>query len=206
MRRLRVTAMVLGLGLAVGITPTAWAKCDPTGAGDAPATQSNKVALNTLKNRTELPSGTRPITVQEILNFADREDQSLEATGVVLEGWLLGRRHEGPESPNCHSQTRRDFHMWVGDAPQQPKNSKEAMGMRDASVVVEPTPNLQELHGSWTDKGLQSLVRKRIRVTGWLMYDPEHPDQVGNTRGTLWEVHPVMQIEVQQPDGSWKSF
>ena len=32
--------------------------------------------------------------------------------------------------------------------------------------------------------------------------DPEHPDQVDNTRGTIWEIHPIMQIEVQQ-QGRW---
>jgi hypothetical protein len=34
------------------------------------------------------------------------------------------------------------------------------------------------------------------------MLDPEHPDQVGKTRGTIWEIHPVMKIEVEQ-DGKW---
>jgi hypothetical protein len=33
--------------------------------------------------------------------------------------------------------------------------------------------------------------------------DPEHPDQVGKTRGTIWEIHPIMQIETQGL-GAWK--
>ena len=147
-----------------------------------------------------------PITIDEILNFNDTQDTTLETMGVVVEGWLLGARHEGPESPNCHSPTRRDFHMWMGDSPKRPANANQAMAMRRDSVVVEPTPNIQELHPSWTEAGIKSLVRKRIRVTGWLMYDPEHPDQIDRTRGTLWEVHPVMIIEVLQPDGTWQEF
>ena len=34
------------------------------------------------------------------------------------------------------------------------------------------------------------------------MYDFEHPPQVGKTRGTLSETHPVMKIEVLK-DGQW---
>jgi len=28
------------------------------------------------------------------------------------------------------------------------------------------------------------------------MLDPEHPDQVGRTRAILWEIHPILKIEV----------
>ena len=37
------------------------------------------------------------------------------------------------------------------------------------------------------------------------MLDPEHPDQVGKTRGTIWEIHPIMFIEVEQ-QGKWVSL
>jgi hypothetical protein len=30
------------------------------------------------------------------------------------------------------------------------------------------------------------------------MLDQEHPDQLGKTRGTLWEIHPIMRIEVSR--------
>jgi len=35
-----------------------------------------------------------------------------------------------------------------------------------------------------------------VRISGWLMLDPEHPDQLGKTRGTIWEIHPVMKLKV----------
>jgi hypothetical protein len=35
------------------------------------------------------------------------------------------------------------------------------------------------------------------------MMDPEHPDQIGKTRGTIWEIHPIMQIETRS-GGTWK--
>jgi len=37
------------------------------------------------------------------------------------------------------------------------------------------------------------------------MFDPEHPDQIKKTRATLWEVHPVLKIEVFQ-NGQWTEF
>jgi hypothetical protein len=205
---MRRTALVALFVFALSAIPVSglWAQCDPLGAGDARPTDAAKVALNTLKNRVQPPPAVTPMTVDQILDFDDSEDTNLENTGVVLEGWLLGARHEGPESPNCHSQTRRDFHMWMGESPNRPRTAKQALAMRRDAVVVEPTPNMQEQHPSWTDEGIRSLVRQRIRVTGWLMYDPEHPDQLDRTRGTLWEVHPVMRIEVLQSDGTWQEF
>ena len=32
--------------------------------------------------------------------------------------------------------------------------------------------------------------------------DPEHPDQISKTRGTIWEIHPIMQIETLK-NGAW---
>jgi hypothetical protein len=43
-----------------------------------------------------------------------------------------------------------------------------------------------------------------VRVSGWLMLDPEHPDQVGRTRGTIWEIHPILAIEVRRGD-AWRT-
>ena len=41
----------------------------------------------------------------------------------------------------------------------------------------------------------------RLRVSGWLMLDQMHPERVGINRVTLWEVHPIIRIDVQQSDG-----
>jgi hypothetical protein len=57
-----------------------------------------------------------------------------------------------------------------------------------------------------------------VRISGWLMYDPEHFAQTSNydpahpsggvkVRATLWEVHPVTRIEVFDPaTGQWRSL
>jgi len=41
-----------------------------------------------------------------------------------------------------------------------------------------------------------------VRISGWLMLDPEHRNHLNKYRGTLWEVHPITRIEVQQ-DSTW---
>ena len=45
-----------------------------------------------------------------------------------------------------------------------------------------------------------------VRISGWTMLDPEHPDQVGKTRGTIWEIHPVMRLDVMQAGGGWRAL
>jgi hypothetical protein len=35
-----------------------------------------------------------------------------------------------------------------------------------------------------------------VRISGWLMFDPEHAAAFGKYRGTLWEIHPITKIEV----------
>jgi hypothetical protein len=34
------------------------------------------------------------------------------------------------------------------------------------------------------------------------MLDQEHPEQLEKTRGTLWELHPIIEFEVRQ-GGDW---
>jgi hypothetical protein len=123
-----------------------------------------------------------------------------EGTPVVIEGYLAGVREEGPESPNCRSNEHdfRDYHMWL---------TKTAGEERTNSIVVETTPRVCIKHPGWKLSYLRRLSRagERFRISGWVMMDQEHPDQVGKTRGTIWEIHPVMNIEVKQPLG-WKSI
>jgi hypothetical protein len=41
-----------------------------------------------------------------------------------------------------------------------------------------------------------------VRISGWLVYDFEHFGVIGTRRATVWEVHPITVIEVQQ-NGQW---
>jgi hypothetical protein len=171
--------------------------CPPSGDGGDPV-------LNTLKNRVD-EAQWQPTTVQALLDLtwpqaiegrsrsrwsqADAEAVSRhEGTPVQVEGYLVQAKKMSPETCNCHSVQNVDYHIWLVDDPQKG---------RERSVVIETTPRVQSVHYEWTLRRIQQLARdkERVRISGWLLMDPEHPDQIGKTRGTIWEIHPVMQIE-----------
>jgi hypothetical protein len=120
-----------------------------------------------------------------------------EGLPVAVEGYFVASKQEGPEATNCHGAESklRDWHLWLASSP-----GKD----RRRSIVVETTPVIRARHPEWRLADIRRLVRDStlVRVSGWLMLDPEHPDQLGKTRGTLWEIHPVMRIEIQR-NGRW---
>ncbi len=179
------------------------------------------LALNRLKNRISPPPSYHELTVSELLKefpalhtprhtdrYSTQQTTAItprEQQGIELDGYLLAAKQSGPEATNCHSKTRRDFHIWIG--AQQPHTAVEAKAMRAQAVIVEPTPSTLSQHQTWRLHTLQQLARQeaKVRISGWVMYDPEHPDQLGKTRGTLWEVHPVTKIEVWS-GGQWREL
>jgi hypothetical protein len=190
--------------LALMSSEGAFAACDQQGIGHAKL-HTRKAAMNILKNRNTAPAQARPVSVEEMLGYPDEEDENLETQGgVLLTGQLLQRVHEGAESPNCGSKT--DYHIFIGPVDEAYPQGRHLTAARvkllkKHAVVVELTPNIEEQHSDWGDN-LQSLVGKNVCITGWLLYDYEHHPQIGGTRGTLWEVHPVTGIGILQPDGS----
>lgn len=164
--------------------------------------------LNRQKNRWTEPAAYREATVAEIVAFShDRLDDAgrkqrahwsdaaamqvvqYEQLGVRVEGILVAAKQSGVESCNGGNDLYRDDHLWLGTAPSDAK--------RDA-IVVEVTPFWNERHPEWSVKTLVNLARRhaRIRVSGWILWDQEHADEVGKSRGSQWEVHPITRIEV----------
>lgn len=179
--------------------------CPPSGDGGDPV-------LNTLKNRVD-ETTWQPTTISALLTldwpesiegrsrarWSDADAQAIaryEGTPVQVEGYLVQAKKMSPETPNCHSVEHVDYHIWMVDDP-----SKD----RAQSVVIETTPRVRVSHSQWHLRRMQDLARtkERVRISGWLMMDPEHPDQIGKTRGTIWEIHPVMQIETFS-GGEWR--
>ena len=123
-----------------------------------------------------------------------------EGDPIMVEGYLLRVKEEGPESPNCHSgeHEMRDFHIWLASSPDDGE---------DRAAIVEITPRIRANHPFWTVQRVREIARDRlpVRICGWLLFDQEHPEQIGKTRATLWEIHPVMKIEFQH-DGEWTSL
>jgi len=119
-----------------------------------------------------------------------------EGVAVRTTGYILDLRHEGTESPNCHAVDFRDFHVWLVANPSDAKSH---------AMVIEVTPRVRAIRAGWTDGALFALRGKQVRISGWLMMDQEHPEQLNQTRATLWEIHPIMHIEVRQ-NGQWTSI
>lgn len=116
---------------------------------------------------------------------------------IIVEGYIESVREAPPEPANCNF-TGSSLTDWVIYF------TKNARDVRSQAVVIRATPRVRANH-KWTLDLLRSTAVDNhlpVRVSGWLLFDPEHPGDVGKTRATLWEIHPVMQIEIFQ-NGKW---
>jgi hypothetical protein len=199
---MRLLAILAFLALTI---PHPALACDQNGIGQA-APNSRKAGLNILKNRRIAPTIVDMIGPSDVLAYPGRDDANLEASnGKILKGQLLQAVHEGPESPNCGAEY--DYHIFIGKidtAHAQGAHLTKALvrSRKKRAVVVELTPNIQDVHPEWGPNLQHELAGKNVCITGWLLYDYEHPPQLGHTRGTLWELHPITGIALLQPDGS----
>lgn len=168
-------------------------------------------ALNYLKNRTDestwlmgtiaavrslgTPGGVGRAPRSSWTATTFRAVHRFEGLPLALEGYLLDVREEGAESTNCHGDdpASRDWHLWLGDSPGSSRSS---------AVVAELTPRVRALHSDWLIDDLRQAMRDsvRVRLSGWLLFDQEHPEQIGRSRATLWEIHPVMRVELLRGD------
>ncbi|HUS17829.1 MAG TPA: lamin tail domain-containing protein [Chloroflexia bacterium] len=174
--------------------------CPPTGDGGDPG-------LNVRKNRTDA-APWYPVTISSLLQLPwpkslERRNRAnwpaaeaaavaqYEGIPIQLEGWLAGAKQQGPESCNCHSAEDVDNHLWIVDAPNKD---------RTQSIVIEITPRVRAQHPGWDFSRIRPLVdgQTKVRVSGWLLMDQEHPDQVGKTRGSIWEIHPIIAFDVRR--------
>ena len=185
---------------------------DPTFHGCPAGGDGGDSTLNTFKNRTDegswvsvqlsdLLALTWPTDIQRVNRSSwSASDQATiaqhEGAPVEVEGYVLDYKHEGTESTNCHSTDYRDFHVWFGLSATAPKSQ---------SMVIEITPRVRDQRSGWTDSAIASIKGQHVRIRGWLLFDQEHPEQLNQTRKTLWEIHPIMHIEIDK-GGSWVSI
>jgi hypothetical protein len=177
--------------------------------GCPPAGDGGDRQLNFLKNRID-STAWKPTPFETVLQLRWPSDVTRraraewssgdsvavarrEGSPVSVEGYFAGAKQEGPEATNCHGADRtfRDWHLWLSEEPGRDRRH---------SIVVEATPIVRAAHPEWSLSTIHELVRDSIpvRVSGWLLLDQEHPEQLGKTRGTLWEIHPVLRIEVRR--------
>lgn len=172
--------------------------CGPTGDANDDA----RKALNQNKNRTDAPDPSTYVEIgwDDLSNLPSDRIGDFQGAPVSVIGFLshkinVENRGSG-ESTNCHllGENEVDWHIYLTKAASRPIGE---------AVIVETTPRTRPSH-KWTTATLASLVdtNTHVRVSGWLMYDFEHIGVIGTQRGTVWEVHPITRIEVDQ-NGQW---
>jgi hypothetical protein len=194
---------LLGVSLLLACTTEegAFPGCPPAGDG-----RSSRVrALNRLKNRVTVPVAgdiDSAVTLSALLAPGDDRDRWNEGRAAIVVGYVRDVEVGGVETVNCLARRpdRRDTHIeLVAD--------REDGG--HLPLIVEVTPAWRRLAASrgsdWSTDSLRSLLQgRRVRVTGWLLFDTEHrreaentaPGRVGNWRATAWELHPVTDVAV----------
>jgi hypothetical protein len=211
--RLSVLLLVFGIcaGSGLGANPPtsgAFQNCPVEGKG-------GDTVLNKLKNRSAASDSSTARSLSSIVNLLDpgvtnrrprdkwtneqlSRVRGQESQAVTVEGFLIGFKKEGQERCNCSNPDLNDFHLWLAPRGDLAK---------DDAVVIEVTPRWRGANSSWSEDALKHLKAKRakVRITGWLLYDQDHLNEIGNSRATVWEIHPITKIEVFL-DGEWQEL
>ncbi len=212
------TSGVYGPTSAPGAFPGSAAHPTPntgTFQGCPPSGDGGDTQLNVLKNRTDdgENGAYHDVSFDTIVNLSYPQDigrtqrdnwsqsdvnavNQYEGIAVRTTGYIIGVKHESTESTNCHALDYRDYHVWLAASASDPKSK---------AIVIEVTPRVRDQRPGWTSSALSGLVGEQVRISGWLLLDQEHPEQLGQTRATLWEIHPIIHIEVNQ-GGSWQTI
>jgi len=170
---------------------------------------------NLRKNRTDTPPPYHNVTFAAIAQLPyphgpkHRHDWSqsqlaeierFEGVAVQVVGYLAALKPQtggSGESTNCHwtGAAQVDWHLALVGTLGQGESE---------SVVIETTPRIRRKHSAWTTGTIGPWVDQDtlVRISGWLMFDPEHRNHLNKYRATLWEIHPITKIEVWR-DGSW---
>jgi hypothetical protein len=153
------------------------------------------------------PKGkTRPAWDRTAKGRADRASMvtPYEGVAVTVTGFIrvIRRQSANKESTNCRAngEANTDWHIaLVG----------EFAAPESLAMVVEPTPRMKKLHqDKWTRAKLADYENPSddadsVRISGFLMLDPEHMNHMHKYRQTLWEIHPVTRIEVFVKGTGW---
>lgn len=166
------------------------------------ATSAKGKALNINKNRSVTVSSSKtprslPLDSMIAINKQDDRDWFTVGNYVVTEGFLINALEEGGESCNCDEADATlkngDVHMYLGlTKTAKPKDC----------IIIEITPAFKKKH---PDYAKFLTLKKKIRVTGFLLYDYIHRKDASMTcttnckkawRNNSWEIHPITNIKV----------
>jgi len=208
---MRIVFAVLCALCVSAVNPDSFLTCPPQGRGGDPM-------LNLQKNRVTAPKTYADRSVAQIAAYiprnalkmhplsgkrkqrrrwtsaAKQEVAPVEKQGARVSGYLIDFTAGPAETCNCGSTVWVDYHLYLAPAPTDDRRK---------ALVAEITPRVYRSHPAWIPR-LRELAQSKaqVRVSGWLMWDEEHPASVGKARVTQWEVHPVVVIE-EVKDGEW---
>jgi hypothetical protein len=166
------------------------------------------ILLNPKKNILAIPSSYEVITFDDFRHLQEESpttwvegqsraevEQLGEGNPVMLTGYLYGAHSGSPETCNCRlsGEENNDYHLNILENDIDPQT---------ASIVVEMMPKFRKGKPDWSLATLNGLppapnkTRPLVRVSGYLLFDSEHVLRSGGERATIWEIHPVVKMEV----------
>ena len=187
-------------------SPEGFNGCPPEGAG-------GDADLNLLKNRVD-KGAYLPVSLDSLLALTwpksaeDRLMNEWTPSGrafiqqylgmpIVVEGYIEALRERLGGPANCNRSDEQN-QFWRLHLTRLPRDR------RYQAVIAISTPQTRLGH-TWTIEFIRDVVvegRVPVRISGWLYFDPGRAYEIGRARATLWEITPVMQIEVFE-DGRW---
>jgi hypothetical protein len=151
-----------------------------------------------LKNRTDAPDSYHWVTWSAIDTLKvpehapmHRKDWTAAQLAVIEPFESIPQNGGSGEGTNCKFNQTGDVDTHIAVV------EKAGDGEAD-SIVVEFTPRFLKKHPNWTRAKLAPWLDSEnpVRVSGWLMLDPDHAAHLGKYRDTLWEIHPITKFEV----------
>jgi hypothetical protein len=119
-----------------------------------------------------------------------------ENIAARVEGFIVAVRLGDAKASSCGLD--RELELWLAGAPSDP---------RERAMLVEVAPGTRKQHPKWLARSFERVIKERlpVRVSGLLLLDPDHPEEMSRVRATTWEIHPAAVIEVRQA-GVWRDF
>jgi hypothetical protein len=129
-----------------------------------------------LRGRSSAPKAAdvdSAVTLDAMLSKKDKSSFS-ESKGATVEGYVV----------QVEKEDDGDVHLVLAPSAGETDTKKW--------VIVEVTPVWQKKSGNLTTESLRKFHGQKVRVTGWLYYEPD--EKSPDPRGTRWEIHPVTEI------------
>ncbi|MFI5263534.1 MAG: hypothetical protein ACHQM6_03360, partial [Candidatus Kapaibacterium sp.] len=157
--------------------------------------------LNIQKNRWAAPANYSAMSVADIIalphdiltaignkarytwsSAATNQASASESKSVVVTGYIYAAKESSNESCNGDNNSYHDFHIWITASPGEDKSK---------AIITEATPFWKEQFSGWQLAAFEQLATQnaQVRISGRIMWDEDHPEEIGSTRASLWEVH-----------------